>query len=216
MTSEQNEQYFEKAPRSASDPGLFWYSFRSQRFCFWTDAGVFSRHRIDRGTEVLLESLPLPLSGWGVDLGCGYGPLGIIAAACSPQARMELIDVNQRAVALARRNVEANGLPLQRVRVWQGDGLAALPDPIAGQLDFVLTNPPIRAGKELLHRWVDEVWHALRPGGRLYLVIRTQQGAESLRRYLESVFGSDHCRLRERASGYRVFEATRGDLETAP
>src|SRR5207249_194752 len=136
------------------------------------------------------------------DIGCGYGPVGLVAASLAPQGRAVLIDVNARAVELAAQNAQLNGLG--NVEVLQGDGCG----PVAGRLfDTAVTNPPIRTGKATLRRLVRDIWQHLRPGGRFYFVARTAQGARTLARDVTEVFGT--VREMERKSGYRVYEAVK-------
>src|SRR5205809_7096541 len=102
------EQYFETRPRSTHRPGRFAVTIRGHPFTFQTDAGVFSGRRLDRGTELLLAALEVGPCEPILDLGCGYGTLGIVAARLSEGGRVILTDVNERAVALARANVAGN------------------------------------------------------------------------------------------------------------
>jgi 16S rRNA (guanine1207-N2)-methyltransferase len=125
--------------------------------------------------------------------------MGIVAAVSVPEARVVLVDVNPRAVALAQENIVLNRVANAEARC--GDGCA----PVAGeQFDLVLFNPPIRAGRSVVLRLLGEAHACLRPGGRLYLVARTQQGARTLGR----VMGETYAQVREvaRGGGFRVFE----------
>ena len=148
---------------------------------FITDAGVFSRDGLDAGTRVLLEALP-PLSGRVLDLGCGWGALGGVLAKKWADVRFVLTDVNERAAALAERNLKLNGL--DNFEVVCGDGFSA----VEGTFDWIVTNPPIRAGKQVIYALFAEAKNYLAPGGTLALVIRTQQGAKSAERYLRGIY----------------------------
>ena len=167
-----------------------------------TDAGVFSREGVDAGTRLLLEALAVPPGAKRlVDLGCGYGPIGLALAAMAPEAEVFLIDPNERACELARANAGRNGLV--NVAVRQGEGLAA----VDGQVDLVATNPPIRAGKKVVYALMAEAAARLRPGGELWVVIRTNQGAKSLEAELQRLFPVvDEI---EKGGGYRVYRARR-------
>src|SRR5436853_6724322 len=103
------EQYFARRPASRRRPAEFHVSVRGHAFTFRTDAGVFSRGEIDRGTELLLAALEIGPCELILDLGCGYGVIGIVAARLSEGGRIIMTDVNERAVALARTNIAANG-----------------------------------------------------------------------------------------------------------
>ena len=154
---------------------------------------------------MLLEALP-PLSGRVLDLGCGWGALGGVLAKKYPEARFVLTDVNERAAALAERNLRANGL--NNFEVVHGDGFGA----VQGKFDWVLTNPPIRAGKQTIYALFAEAKAFLAPGGALALVIRTQQGAKSAERYLRGLYA--RVETLDISGGYRVLAAS-GDATPA-
>ena len=158
------------------------YEYRGISLRFRTDAGVFSKGEVDTGTDLLLKALPEEMAGDILDLGCGWGPIGISAARKWPQARITMADVNLRALELSRDNAKRNGAAVECV---ESDGMAAL----AGRtFDAVITNPPIRAGKQVIYKMFADAAESLKPGGALYLVIRKQQGAESCIRYLQTLF----------------------------
>ena len=163
-----------------------------------TEAGVFSRQRVDPGTRLLIQHLELSPTDRFLDLGCGYGVVGIVAALLAPQAHITLLDINQRAVALARENLRANNL--QNAAVLHGDGLT----PLAGQtFDVIALNPPIRAGLRVVHRLIEQSNDHLSPTGRFYLVGRTKQGVVRLAQKMTQVFGQVE-ELAKR-SGYRLY-----------
>src|SRR5437762_6022252 len=110
-------QYFEKRPASTRRPARITVTIRGRPFVFQTDAGVFSREGLDRGTELLLEAIEVGPCESILDLGCGYGVIGIVAAHLSEGGRVVLTDVNERAVALAKANVNANGIRNAEVRI---------------------------------------------------------------------------------------------------
>jgi 16S rRNA (guanine1207-N2)-methyltransferase len=162
---------------------------------------VFSRRAIDRGTRLLLEAVGTPRDARAVlDLGCGYGALGIVLAGRAPRARVTLIDVNPRAAALAAANIRDNGL--SNAEALAGDGCAPVGD---ARFDLILLNPPIRAGRAVVLRLMREAREHLAPGGRFYLVARTSQGARTLARRLAEIFG--RVGEVERGGGFRVYEA---------
>ena len=194
-----NDQYYTREPGSASRPAGCAFEYRGKRLRFVTDAGVFSRGELDPGTRLLLDALPEEMAGEVLDLGCGWGPIGISVKAVWPEVRVTMADVNLRALSLSRENAAENGAEVACV---ESDGFAAL----AGRrFDAVITNPPIRAGKQVIYRMFADAAAHLKPGGSLYLVIRKQQGAESCLRYLQTLFAGVE-RL-ERAGGYWVLRA---------
>ncbi len=201
------EYYFTARPGAPSRPRQLQARLRGRTWTFLTDRGVFAKGAVDAGTCLLIEAMVLAPSDAVLDLGCGYGPVGIVAAALVPRGHVVFVDINERAVALARENVRRHALA--NAEVLHGDGCA----PVAGRLfDVVLTNPPIRAGKAIVRRLVREAWEHLRPGGRFVFVARTAQGAKTLARDVTLVFGA--VKEIDRAGGYRVYEAVREEPRT--
>lgn len=176
---------------------------RGQSLRVRTDAGVFSRGRLDRGTELLLEALDVGPCELILDLGCGTGVIGLVAARLAQGGHVVLTDVNQRAVALAKANLKANGVTNAEVR--RGD----LYNPVAGMsFDHILCNPPIRAGRGVVDRIIQQAPGHLLEGGRLWLVARTRQGADSIRARMAEAFG--RAEIVKRGSGYKVLCAAKG------
>lgn len=198
------EQYFEKRPSSSRRPALITLRVRDHPFVFQTDAGVFSRSELDRGTELLLEAIELGPCESILDLGCGYGALGIVAARLSEGGRVILTDVNERAVALARANVAANGIRNAEVRF--GDLYAPVADVF---FDHILCNPPIRAGREVVDRIIAEAPSHLLEGGHLWIVVRTRQGASSIQSRMVQAFGN--AAVVKRGSGFKVLRSDRSE-----
>jgi len=169
-------------------------------FGFRTAAGVFSRGGVDRGTRLLLEAVDVAGAQSILDLGCGYGVVGIVLARRAPQARVVLIDVNPRAVALAVENIGLNAVG--NAEALCGDGCG----PVAGRrFDVIAMNPPIRAGRVVVLRLLREARECLSPTGRLYLVARTRQGAQTLGRLMGELY--PRVAEVERGGGFRVYEA---------
>ncbi len=193
------EHYFASRPSSARAEREICADLRGRSLRFITDAGVFSRGGIDRGTRLLVESLDLAKGEVVLDLGCGYGPIGIAAATMVSAGMVFMVDVNERACELAARNARLNGIANAEVRC--GDGFA----PVAGvAFDVILCNPPIRAGKAVVHRLIEQARDHLRPGGRLVMVAQTKQGAKSLLAKMAEVF--PRAREIAKAGGYRVMQ----------
>ena len=194
-----NDHYYTVQPTSAHDLRTCAVEVLGVCSAFTTDAGVFSRDGLDVGTRALLEALP-PLHGRVLDLGCGWGPVGVTLARKYPEAEIVMTDVNQRAVDLSKRNLAANDA---RAAVFQGDGFENVP----GSFDFVITNPPIRAGKATIYRMFTDARDRLNPGGTLFIVIRKQQGAPSALKFLREQFTAAEVVARE--SGFWVIRADR-------
>ncbi len=196
------EQYFSSRPTSRRKPALLRATVRGLTLTFRTDAGVFSRSGLDRGTELLLRAVDIGPCEHILDLGCGYGALGIAAAKLSEGGHVLLTDVNERAVALAKANVRRNGVTNAEVR--RGD----LYGPVAGMaFDHIVCNPPLRAGRGVVDRIVSEAPAHLLDGGRLWLVARTRQGADALRARMDKMFGN--AAVARRGSGYKVLVSTK-------
>ena len=179
-----NDHYYTRNPASESRPVGCEYEYRGIRLSFQTDAGVFSKGEVDTGTDLLLKALPEEMGGEILDLGCGWGVIGISVARKWPDAKVTMADINQRALALSRENAKRNRA---EVVCAESDGMAAFE---GKQFDAVVTNPPIRAGKQVIYKMFADAAKSLKPGGALYLVIRKQQGAESCMKYLGTIFGS--------------------------
>ena len=193
------DQYYTREPESESRPAECVFSFRGHTLRFMTDAGVFSRGELDTGTRLLLEALPEKMTGDILDLGCGWGPIGISLKAIWPETDVTMVDINQRALAWSRKNAKTNGTD---VKILESNGFAGL----TGKLfDAVITNPPIRAGKTVIYRMFADARLYLKPEGSLYLVIRKQQGAESCIRYLKTLYCS--VEKLDRSGGFWVLQA---------
>lgn len=193
------EHYYSNKPTSAHDYQEFEVRLRGVNLKLITDAGIFSKNRLDPGTKLLIEALPLgPDLKKVFDLGCGYGPIGLTIAKLLPGATIYMSDINERAVELGIRNAQLNGVT--NVIIKPGDGFEAFSDE---KFDLIVTNPPIRAGKQILYGLVDQAYQALNNGGQLMLVIKTKHGAKSMEAKLKSVF-KEVTEL-EKGSGYRVY-----------
>jgi 16S rRNA (guanine1207-N2)-methyltransferase len=195
--------YFTDRPGAPSQRREVNARLRGRTWTFLTDRGVFARQGIDPGTQLLIEAMRIETGDDVLDLGCGYGPIGLVAATLALRGTVVMVDVNERAVALARENAARAGL--DNIEVHQGDGTA----PVRGRLfSVVAMNPPIRAGRDTVRRLLRESRDALRPGGRFYLVVRTAQGAKTLAKDLDALF--PEVREIARGGGYRVYEGRRG------
>ena len=195
-----NDHYFTSQPTSKSAAQRITANLRGKEYQFITEAGVFSRSRVDQGTRLLIEALPLPPKGRLLDLGCGYGPVGIVAAKEEPNLEVVMADINQRAVEVAAINARLNGVA--HVDIRHGDGFSVVPEQ-----DFALiaSNPPIRAGKQVVYPLMAAAREHLAPGGLLCVVIRTKQGALSLEKHLASIYS--RVEALAKGGGYRVFAA---------
>ena len=157
-------------------------SVKGRRFEFFTDNGVFSKSRLDYGSRLLLESIPIEeFTGSVLDVGCGYGFIGIVIKALS-NASVLMTDVNKRALHLANKNIERNNLENISTRY------SSAYDEVTEKFDVIITNPPIRAGKKIVYDIIVGAREHLLLDGELYIVIRKQQGAKSMIRDLSEYY----------------------------
>ena len=190
------DHYFTPSPQSEHHPARVETEYRGHTLLFETDSGVFSRWEMDRGTEVLLNSLPENIVGTVLDMGCGYGAIGVAVGGAYAECDVTMADINERACELAKQNAAKNGI---RAKVLQSDGYARV---LGSRFDFILQNPPIRAGKAVIYRMFADAATCLNEDGSLWLVIRKQQGAPSAITYLKTLF-ADVAAV-EKKSGYWV------------
>ena len=179
-----------------------------RRFSLVSGSGVFARGRLDIGTAVLFRETEPPVGGRVLDLGCGYGVIGLAVAACSPATTVTGVDVNERAVLLANENAAALGVGDRYAARTPGDV------PAGATYDEIWSNPPIRIGKEALHDLLLTWFARLVPGGRAVMVVGKNLGADSLQRWLGEQ-GYPTERLAS-AKGFRVLEAHRSAPSSTP
>jgi 16S rRNA G1207 methylase RsmC len=193
-----DEHYFTADPSVPFARETFTCEVWDRELTLVSGAGVFSRGHLDHATAVLLRETEPPPQGRFLDLGCGYGVIGLAIAAAVPLAQITAIDVNDRAIALANENARAMGV--------QGRFVACRPEQVPGsdQYDEIWSNPPIRIGKEALHDLLLTWLPRLAPGGRAVMVVGKNLGADSLQRWLSDQ-GWPTTRLAS-AKGFRVLE----------
>ncbi|MGC5327801.1 class I SAM-dependent methyltransferase [Brevibacillus sp. SYSU BS000544] len=194
------DHYYTNRPETPHDYQKFTFTLRDHTLQFVTDSGVFSRDRIDFGSVLLIETMELKQDAKVLDVGCGYGPIGLTAAKVANQGHVTMIDVNERAIALARENAEKN--QIRNVEFLVSDVYEAVK---GRQFDVILTNPPIRAGKEVVHRIFTEGFELLTDGGEMWVVIQKKQGAPSALKKLQEVYRE--VEEVERSKGYSIFRA---------
>jgi 16S rRNA G1207 methylase RsmC len=198
--SRSAEHYFAALPKSEAKFGLVRTRLRGEPFEFLTASSVFSKKRVDLGTRLLIEAMALPETGIVLDVGCGYGAVGIVAAAFNSRLRVILTDVNMRAVRLARQNIEINKVNNAEVRYGY------LYEPVK-ELTFncVLSNPPVSAGMETVKAIVREAPRVMASKATFQMVIRSKIGGKTLPSVFNETFGN--CAVLARESGYRVLIA---------
>lgn len=173
-------QYFENDRNLKSDEKKINVCINNKSFSFYTDNGVFSKKGLDFGTRTLLESLPERLEGNVLDIGCGYGPIGIYLKS-TYNVLVDMVDVNERSLKLCEKNAKLN---MQNVNIFLSNAY----ENIIKKYDYIITNPPIRVGKEKLYEILLGAKEYLNDHGKLYFVINKDQGAKSVMRNLEKVY----------------------------
>jgi len=192
------DHYFSRSPRSKAKTNRIITRLRGRRFEFVTSSSVFSKKRVDLGTRLLVESMTLPQAGLALDVGCGYGVVGIVAAALKPALRVFLCDINERAIRLTKQNVRANGINNAAVRRGQ------LYEPIRDlKFDCILSNPPISRGMETVKEIILKAPEHMTTGAHFQIVVKSKIGGKRFQSILQEAFGN--VQILSRKSGYRVF-----------
>jgi 16S rRNA (guanine1207-N2)-methyltransferase len=200
MNRKKTEHYFVEHPKSKLNYGLIKTCLRGRTFQFLTASGVFSKKRVDLGTQLLIESAILPERGCILDIGCGYGAVGIAVAVFNPHLQVVLTDVNERAVRLARQNAKLNNV--SNIEVRKG----YLYEPVEGlMLSGVLSNPPVTAGMKIVNAIIMQAPQHMSDKATFQVVVRSKIGGKRLMSVLEEAFGC--ASILARGSGYRVFIA---------
>ncbi|PRO64618.1 class I SAM-dependent methyltransferase [Alkalicoccus urumqiensis] len=196
-----SEHYYSRRPGTESRKETIELDISGKSMPFWVDRGVFSRGGLDFGSRLLLESWEAPsVDGPVLDAGCGWGPLGLTIASWCPEREVVLVDINERSAELSRANAERQRLGNVTVRqqnLMEGE------EP--GTYAAVVTNPPIRAGKDVVFQLYEGAWEVLRPGGVLYVVIQKKQGAPSTKQKLQDL--GFHVETKAKSKGYFIFAA---------
>jgi 16S rRNA G1207 methylase RsmC len=195
--SEEPNHYFAAHPKSKMELGKIRTYLRGKYFEFLTASGVFSKNRVDLGTRLLVESMVLPEEGCILDVGCGYGAVGIAAAAFNPNLHVIMVDVNERAVWLAKQNIKINHVGNAKVK----RGYLYVP---VKELSFncVLSNPPVSAGMEIVKAIISEAPEHMAGKAMFQMVVKSKVGGKRLLMIFEQAFGNVQVLARE--SGYRV------------
>lgn len=188
--------YFDKNTFVKSDEKIIHVEINNQIYNFYTDNNVFSKKYLDFGTRTLLESINLnDIKGDVLDFGCGYGPIGIyIKNNCD--CNIDMVDINSRALNLAKKNARLNNV---NVNIFESN----IYDNITKKYDNIITNPPVRVGKDILYKILFSASTYLKEKGYLYLVINKDQGAKSLYRDLQKTYTVE---LLNKNKGFYIFK----------
>ena len=198
MPSETPNHYFTAEPKSKKNLGVIYTHFLGRSFEFLTATGVFSKKRVDLGTRLLIESMVLPEDGYVLDVGCGYGVVGIAVASFDPNLHVVMIDVNMRAVWLARQNIQRNNIINAEVRMGH------MYEPVTGSsFNCILSNPPVSAGMDTVRAVISQAPGYMANEGNFQMVVKSKVGKKIIKMLLEKTFGN--VKILARKSGYRVF-----------
>lgn len=193
------KMYYAENPDAAHDRRDLHVNLLGGSFKFVTDSGVFSKNMVDYGSRVLLSTLDFEKGSTLLDVGCGYGPLGI-SLAKQQGVIPTMVDVNNRALDLARENASYNNV---QANILQSDAY----DSVEGGFDHIISNPPIRAGKKVVHRIIEESIDHLNTSGDLTIVIQKKQGAPSAKTKMEDTFGN--VEILKKDKGYYILRSVK-------
>ena len=175
-------QYFDNDKNIKSEKRLIKFNFDNREFSMYSDNGVFSKDRFDYGTKVLLENIDIhSLCGKVLDLGCGTGVVGLILGTLNKNISINMVDVNERAIELSRENIKLNNLTNN---IFISDVYSNVND----KYDYIITNPPIRAGKDVVRKFLLGAKDYLGDNGTLYFVMRKDHGVKSMIKELEEIY----------------------------
>ena len=175
-------QYFDNDKNIKSEKRLIKFNFNNKEFSIYSDNGVFSKDRFDYGTRVLLNSVDVDkLFGNVLDLGCGLGVVGIILGTFNKGINIDMVDINERAIDLAKNNLVLNNI---KANVFASD----IYSNIDNKYDFIITNPPIRAGKDVIRKFLFDGYDYLEDDGVIYFVMRKDHGVKSMIKELENKY----------------------------
>ncbi|MFD1123997.1 class I SAM-dependent methyltransferase [Lentilactobacillus raoultii] len=195
--------YYSTHPDVESEPITWEYTLLGRNFVFTSDNGVFSKHRVDYGSRVLIANFDyhdLP-AGKILDMGTGYGPIGLAIAMVQPKRTVDMVDVNEIALALAVKNAQVNHL--DNVHIFASDVYSNITDDYAA----IVTNPPVRAGKKVVDAMISGAIDHLKPTGTLTVVLQKKQGAPSTKKLMTRLFGN--CEIVKRDKGYYILKSVK-------
>ncbi|MBD9903114.1 class I SAM-dependent methyltransferase [Enterococcus faecium] len=200
-----NNHYYSKNPETTHEFVTWEFPLKGKNFRFTTDSNVFSRATVDYGSRVLIDAFDaseLP-AGPILDVGCGYGPIGL-AIAFDTNRLVEMLDVNERALSLAQKNADQNGIT--NVEIHASYIYEQLNHPTYAA---IVSNPPIRAGKQVVHQILTDAYPLLLAGGTLTIVIQKKQGAPSAQKKMIEVFGN--AEIIHKDKGYYIIQSIKED-----
>lgn len=196
-----SDHYYSRQQNVESNPVFIEAYIKGHHYNFKTDTGVFSKSKIDFGSKLLIENILIPnLPGPILDVGCGYGPIGITIARENSTRTIHMIDINERALSLATENAALNDVT--NVKIYESDRLTKVTEK---EFAAIITNPPIRAGKTIVFDIYRQAYDLLVNDGELWVVIQKKQGAQSTLKFLKEKY--NEVEVVKKAKGYFIIVA---------
>jgi len=199
------KHYYSEQQDSEFKPKKIHIRLNKVSFDLYSAAGVFSKNKIDKGTEVLINNCIVKDKWKVLDFGCGYGVVGIAIKKLYPEARVVMTDINKRAINLAKMNIKLN--KIEDIEIKQGN----LYEKIDDKFDTILVNPPQTAGKYICFEIIKQGKKYLKRGGFIQLVARSRKGGKQLSGFMEKIFGN--VKAIAKKSGYSVYMSKNGKGE---
>jgi len=195
------EHYYTNNPTSKSEERIIEYKIKDKTMKFITDNGVFSKAHVDIATNFMLNTLLYEnINGKLLDVGCGYGTIGITLSKFF-DVNVTMLDINERALNLTEKNVKLNAC--ENIKIIESNGF----EKITESYDIIVTNPPIRAGKAVIYKMYEDSYKHLNENGVLYLVINKKHGAPSTKEFLIQLFGN--CEILDKKTGFNVMKCVK-------
>lgn len=198
-----NSFYYSKNPDVESKPITWDFSLLGNNLTFTSDNGVFSKHTVDYGSRVLVKNINYGIipDGKLLDMGTGYGPIGISIAKAFPERQIDMVDVNELALELAKKNATDN--QVKNVHIFESNIYEAISEKYAA----IFTNPPVRAGKKVVDEMISGAVDHLIDDGTLTVVLQKKQGAPSAKKLMTELFGN--CKILKRDKGYYILQSVK-------
>jgi len=196
-----SNQYFENNPNLIHDLHTIEYYFKGSTIYFLSDNGVFSKDKIDFGTSLLLQSLPQFVEQKILDVGCGIGVIGITVAIKNPTSKIDMVDINKNTIKLSSENIVKN--KVENARAFESNTY----EKIVEKYDTIISNPPIRAGKKVVHDIVLNAIDYLNSNGSIFVVIQEKQGANSLIKAMMNCY--ENVEIINKNKGYFIIKGTK-------
>ena len=194
------KHYFTDNTDLKSEQSQFIFRFHKYDLLFTSDNGVFSKSMIDYGSRVLLDNIEITNEKTLLDVGCCYGTFGICLNKVYPHLNVDMVDVNDRALELAKLNAKNNNIHANIYKSF-------IYENVQGSYDVIVTNPPVRAGKEVVTTILQESIEHLNENGSLWVILQKKQGAPSAKKKMEEVFGN--CEIVKRDKGYYLLHSVK-------